>query len=77
MVQVGVIAAGGVLMVEKGRYGTPVAVRIPNDLAKRIDRLMLKVGKDPTLATFGRVSRSSVVKLALLKGVEQLEREYK
>lgn len=70
-------AVGGLLMVEKGRYGTPVAVRIPNDLAKRIDRLMPRISKDSTLATFGRVSRSSVVKLALLRGVAALEAEYK
>jgi hypothetical protein len=38
---------------------------------------MPKVAKDSTLATFGRVSRSSVVKLALLRGVAALEAEYK
>jgi hypothetical protein len=46
-------------------------------LAKRIDRLMPRISKDSTLATFGRVSRSSVVKLALLRGVAALEAEYK
>ena len=35
------------------------------------------VGRDPTLTTFGRVSRSSVVKLAILKGVDALAAEYK
>jgi hypothetical protein len=61
------------LMAEK-RYGVPVTVRIPAELVKRLDRLKAKVGKDPTLTTFGRVSRSSVVKLAILKGVEVLEK---
>jgi len=41
-----------------------------HELAKRIDKLIPKVLKDPTLGTFGRVSRSSVVKLALLRGVD-------
>jgi hypothetical protein len=68
---------GGVVMADKARYGTPIAVRIPDDLAKRLDRLMPKLLKDPTLRTFGRVSRSSVVKLALLRGVVALEAEYK
>jgi hypothetical protein len=64
------------LMAEK-RYGVPVTVRIPAELAKRLDRLKPKVGKDPTLTTFGRVSRSSIVKLALLRGVAALEAEYR
>jgi hypothetical protein len=62
-------------MAEK-RYGVPVTVRIPVELAKRLDRLKPKVGKDATLTTFGRVSRSSIVKLALLRGVAALEAEY-
>ena len=64
------------LMAEK-RYGVPVTVRIPAELARRLDRLKPRVGKDPTLTTFGRVSRSSIVKLALLRGVDVLEAEYK
>ena len=63
-------------MADKGRYGTPVAVRIPDDLAKQIDRLIPRITKGPTLGTFGRVSRSSIVKLALLRGVAALDQEY-
>jgi len=72
----GAAALAEELMAEK-RYGVPVTVRIPAELAKRLDRLKPKVGKDPTLTTFGRVSRSSIVKLALLRGVAVLEAEYK
>ena len=66
-----------VVMAEKERSRTPLSVRIPDDLAKRLDRLVPKMHKHATFSTIGRVSRSSVVKLALLRGVEQLEAEFK
>jgi hypothetical protein len=64
-------------MERKGRYGTPVSVRVPEDLARRLDKLISKVGKDPDVATLGKVTRSSIVKLALLRGVAALEAEYR
>jgi hypothetical protein len=64
-------------MAERMRSRTPLSVRIPDDLARRLDRLVPKIGKDPNLAALGRVSRSAVVKLALVRGVAALEAEYK
>jgi predicted transcriptional regulator len=64
-------------MGERAKSRTPLSVRIPDDLARRLDRLVPKIAKDQNLAAFGRVSRSAVVKLALLRGVAVLEAEYK
>jgi hypothetical protein len=39
--------------------------------------LIPKIAKDPSVATLGIVMRSTLVKLAILKGVEALEAEYR
>ena len=67
----------GLLMAEKQKRGVPIAVRVPPEMVKRLDRLLPKVSKDRAISTFGQVTRSSVVKLALLRGIETLENEYK
>jgi predicted DNA-binding protein len=61
----------------ESRRGVPVSVRVPPELARRMDRLIPKIAKDPAVATLGIVTRSTLVKLAILKGVEALEQEYK
>jgi hypothetical protein len=61
----------------ESRRGVPVSVRVPPELARRMDRLIPKIAKDPAVATLGIVTRSTLVKLAILKGVEVLEQEYK
>lgn len=66
-----------VVMAERMRSRTPLSVRIPDDMVRRLDRLVPKVAKDPNLAAWGRSSRSAVVKLALLRGIAALEVEYK
>ena len=63
-------------MAERMRSRTPLSVRIPDDLARRLDRLVPKIGKDPNLSAIGRISRSAVVKLALSRGVAALEAEF-
>jgi hypothetical protein len=50
---------------------------VPPELAKRLDRLVPRLAKDPAFATLGIINKSSVVKLALLKGVEALEAQYR
>jgi hypothetical protein len=45
---------------------------VPDDLVKRIERLETKLSRDPDLAAF-LVSRQSVVRLALMKGLDVLE----
>ena len=57
--------------------GPLLSVRVSPDLLKRADRLVTKVGRDSAVNTIGRVTRSTVVKLALVRGLEALEAEYK
>ena len=64
-------------MAEGSRRGVPVSVRIPPELARRLERLVPKLAKNTSLTTLGIITKSSVVKLAILKGVEALEQEYK
>ena len=64
-------------MVDGSRQGVPISVRVPKDLVDRLDRLVPKLGKDPAWQTLGIVSRSSAIKLALLRGVEALEKQCK
>lgn len=55
---------------------TPVSVRLPPKLLKRADALAAKLQKDPEVRMLGRVSRSAVLRLAVLKGLQVLEAEY-
>jgi hypothetical protein len=64
-------------MVDGSRQGVPVSVRVPKELVDRLDRLVPKLAKDPAWHTLGIVSRTSAIKLALLRGVEALEKQYK
>lgn len=53
------------------------ALRLTPDIYKRTDALQSKMAKDKTLDTLGEVTRTTVLKLAVLRGLEVLEREYK
>ena len=57
------------------RRGVPISVRVPPELAKRLDRLVGKLAKDRGGPTLGIMNKSNVIKLALLKGCEALEAE--
>jgi len=50
------------------------AIRLPADLVKRVDDLVGKLKDAPEFALF-EPSRSAVMRLALLRGVELLEAE--
>lgn len=54
-----------------------VALRLPADLVERADALVNRVADDPQLAGLGRVTRSSVLRLALAKGLDVLDQETK
>ena len=54
---------------------TQIALRVSSDVVERADTLVAIVSRDPRLA-IGRVTRSSLLKLALLRGLESLEQEY-
>ncbi len=53
-----------------------VPVRLPSALVKRLDKLVKPIAADPRMAAFGRVSRSTVIRLAIAEGLTALEREY-
>lgn len=50
--------------------------RPPADLVARADALVPALDADPEIHAHGRVSRSTVIRLALLRGLASLEAEY-
>lgn len=56
--------------------GTLIALRLAPDLIERADRLIETIGKDPTLSTVGEITRSTVLKLAIMEGLAVLEQRY-
>lgn len=56
---------------------SPIALRLPADLLARVDGLVDPVAADADTATLlGGVTRSAVLRYALLEGVKTLERRY-
>ena len=53
-----------------------VGLRLPPDAIRRVDALMTKLAKDRTVSALGQVSRSTVVRLAVMRGLDVLEKEY-
>lgn len=53
-----------------------VGVRLSRDLAKRADQLIGKL-KQQELLSGERVSRSTVLRLAVARGLDALEKEYR
>ena len=54
---------------------TSTSIRLSRELQARADALMEKIKDRPEVTAFGRVTRSSVLRLALVKGLEILEKE--
>jgi hypothetical protein len=52
-----------------------ITLRLPKDLFNRADALVPKIAVHGDLQAV-RISRSTVLRLALLKGLETLEKEY-
>jgi hypothetical protein len=61
----------------KGTADVRLSLRVPRDLNRRVESLVPKIAKDRAVATFGKVTQSTVLKLALLRGLDALEQEYK
>lgn len=55
------------------RHNVQVVVRMPEDLARRLDRLMPALVAGTPLEAAGRVTRSTVARLALSRGLDALE----
>ena len=52
----------------------PVAVKVPADVAARADALIPDLQADPEIAgMLGRITRASVIRLALVRGLASLE----
>ena len=66
-----------VVVAGKGTADVRLSLRVPRDLAKRVDSLQPKIAKDRAVATLGKLTSSTVLKLALLRGLDALEAEYK
>jgi len=60
---------------EAGREQISVWVMV-EDL-RRADRLIPRLAKDRLLATSGRITRSTVLRFALTRGLDVLEQEHK
>lgn len=55
------------------RDEVPTSVRLPGDLVKRLDALIPRLERVPALAALGPLTRSRVLRLALVTGIETLE----
>ncbi len=62
-------------MVEQ-RTDTTVAFRLPREFLKRADALIAPLGKTD-LGIHGQVTRAKVLRLAVARGLETLERQHK
>lgn len=57
--------------------GDPVVgVRLPTELTDRVDLLVEKMKADPNMRAFGRISRSSTFRMAMVRGLASLEAKY-
>lgn len=54
-----------------------LSLRVTPDVLKRADALRGKVAKDHTVVPLGKVTQSTIMKLALLEGLAVLEQRYK
>jgi hypothetical protein len=54
-----------------------ISVWVMSDDLQRADALVAKVGSDRDNAGVGKVTRSSVLRLALMRGLDALEKEYR
>lgn len=54
-----------------------LSLRVPPDVLKRADGLRSKVSRDPSVNPLGQVTRSTVLKLALMRGLDELEKQYR
>lgn len=53
-----------------------IALRLPAELLERAEALVEDVAADPELGSLGRVTRSTVLRLAVARGLAALERRY-
>lgn len=54
-----------------------ITFRLSADMKQRIDALIPEIEKDPELAVLGTITRSKVVRLAILRGLGALEEQHR
>lgn len=54
----------------------PISMRLPTEVLERLDALLQYAEKDPEITIFQKPTRSSMLRLAVLRGVEVLEKQY-
>lgn len=54
-----------------------ITFRLSGDMKQRIDALIPEIEKDPELAVLGTITRSKVVRLAILRGLGALEEQHR
>lgn len=59
------------------RFDKPTPLRLDQEILERADALIPSVGKRPEFQAIGRVTRASVLRLAILRGLAELEAEAK
>jgi len=52
-----------------------ISMRLPKDLIDRAEALVAVIKKDPAYSVW-RISKSGVLRLALIEGLERLEKKY-
>lgn len=62
---------------DTGEAGTQISIRVPPDALRRAEALRSKIARDRTVSALGKVTRSTVLKLAMMRGLEVLEIENK
>ena len=64
--------------LEAGMSEVPTSIRLPADLAERLDKLADRMSKDPKVAALAgtKIKRAAALRLAILEGIEVLEARY-
>lgn len=63
-------------MAARELIGAPVVVRLPKELLARLDIIRETMTRDRNLGSLGPISRSAIVRLAVIRGIEQIEGEF-
>jgi len=69
------LAGEGTETMPKIKQFTQLSLRLPQALVDRCDALVPVAGQAPELATAGEATRADVIRLAVLRGLAELEAE--
>lgn len=58
------------------RFDDRVIMRVPEGTNQRADALIEAISNDPKTEGFGKVTRSTVLRLAVIEGLKVLEKRY-